>query len=210
MCVQILDDFHANLGSNLRDERMDEVKIRNAIHSKLLQHCHRSRKIRVIDELGLNHGTARIDVAVVKGTLCGIEIKSAKDNLSRLPSQAKIYSLIFRQMTLVFAERFENDVVQMVPTWWKLITVSEGPRGGVHLNKIRTGKLNKNIDSASIVKLLWRDEAIDLLRASGTTGSCLRESRFVLYDQLLEAFNCDVLHKSVCYKLRIRENWRSR
>ena len=188
---------------------MDEKKIRKAIHSKLLQYHHRSHTSRVINELGLHHGKARIDIAVVNGKLCGIEIKSAEDNLSRLPSQADIYNLIFNEVTLVFAEKFQSEVISMVPLWWNLITVTQGQRGGLHLNRIRSGKPNANVDSASIVKLLWRDEAIDLLRTNGVSGSCLREPRSILYNKLITTLDHKTLHKSVCNKLKNREHWRN-
>lgn len=191
------------------NKRIDEKKIRKAIHSKLLQYCHRSQNIRVIDELGLDHGKARIDVAVIKGTLCGIEIKSAQDNLSRLSSQAETYNRIFHRITLVFAEKFQTEVVQTAPLWWKLVSVTQGQRGGLHLKQIRSGTPNPNIDSASVVKLLWRDEVVDLLRLNGINGACLREPRSVLYVKLLETLDCSTLNKAVCDKLRTREQWRN-
>ena len=191
------------------NKRLDEKNIRKAIHSKLLHYCHRNQNIRVIDELGLDHGKTRIDVAVIKGTLCGIEIKSAQDNLSRLSTQAESYNRIFHRVTLVFAEKFRVEVIQTVPSWWKLVSVTQGQRGGLHLKQIRPGTPNTNIDSASVVKLLWRDEAVDLLRLNGINGACLREPRSVLYGKLLETLDCGSLHKAVCDKLRTRRQWRN-
>ena len=42
---------------------------------------------RVVDELELLRGVVRVDVAVISDTLHGYEIKSASDNLIRLPNQ---------------------------------------------------------------------------------------------------------------------------
>ena len=188
---------------------MDERDIRKAIHSKLLRHCHRSRNTRVIDELGLHHGKARIDIAVINGNLCGIEIKSAQDDLSRLPSQIDVYILIFNKITLVLAEKFLDDAKKMVPPWWGLVTVTEGPRGGINLNKIRVEQPNKNIKMDSLARLLWRDEVISLLESNGITSPYLREPRSVLYNMLIETINYKSLHKTVCTTLKHRENWRN-
>ena len=46
----------------------------------------------LIEELGLCQGLARIDLATVSGVLHGYEIKSNRDRLSRLASQAETYS----------------------------------------------------------------------------------------------------------------------
>ena len=188
---------------------MDVRYIRKAIHSQLIRHCHRSHDTRVIDELGLHHGKARIDIAVINGNLCGIEIKSARDDLSRLPTQVDVYNLIFNKITLVLAEKFLDDAKKMVPSWWGLVTVTEGPRGGIHLNKIRVEKPNIDVKMDSLVRLLWRDEVIRLLESNGITGPCLREPRAVLYNILTETIDYKTLHKTVCTTLKYRENWRS-
>ncbi len=196
---------------NLENSRIDEKRIRKAIHSKLLDYHHnRSNCTRVIDELGLDHGQARIDIAVVNGSLHGIEIKSPQDNLSRLPSQAKVYNHYFNKVTLVFANKFYSDVVSMVPEWWRLISVSQGNRGGLHLNTIRSGKSNPKIQSTSIIKLLWRDEVVELLRTNGVPESDLRQTKSALYGRLLQQINENGVRKIVCAALRNREDWRNR
>ena len=197
----------AVLGNN----SIDEARIRLAVHSNLLSHHHnQSHGTRVIDELGLDHGQARIDIAVVSNRLHGIEIKSQQDNLDRLPSQAKVYNLYFDRVTLVFAEKFYNEVVALVPEWWRLISVIQGQRGGLYLKRIRPGKPNTNVDSESIVKLLWRNEVVELLKNNGVVGSELRQPKINLYGKLLEQSNDNRVHKIVCNALRNRENWHNR
>ena len=194
----------------IRNNRIDEKRIRRAVHSKLLRPYHqRSDGTRVIDELGLDHGQSRIDIAVVNGSLHGIEIKSPRDNLSRLPSQLKVYNLYFNRVTLVFAENFYNKVMSMVPRWWGLVSVTQGQRGGIHLTRIRPSKPNSNVNSASIVKLLWRNEVIDLLRTKGVSRSDLRKPKSDLYGELLERINEKELRKMVSVALRKREDWHS-
>jgi hypothetical protein len=51
-------------------------------------------KNRVVDELELVRGEVRIDVAVIGDIMHGYEIKSAKDNLLRLPNQQLHYGKV--------------------------------------------------------------------------------------------------------------------
>ena len=51
---------------------------------------------RIVEELGLCQGVARVDLAVVNGTIHGYEIKSERDTLTRLSGQAEIYNHIIR------------------------------------------------------------------------------------------------------------------
>lgn len=205
----MIESSFTPLNENIFQNKLDEKRIRNAIHSRLIQYHHNSDKSLVVDELGLDHGVARIDIAIVNGDLCGIEIKSPLDNLKRLPSQAEIYNLYFNKVTLVFAEKFFDEILPMVPKWWKLVAVVEGNRGGLHLKLVRPGKLNRNTDSTSIVKLLWRNEVIDLLRKYGISENHFREAKSNLYSRLIEILDHKTLQECVCSKLRLRENWRS-
>ena len=45
----------------------------------------------ILDELGICRGRVRIDLTVVNGLLHGYEIKSERDTLARLETQADLY-----------------------------------------------------------------------------------------------------------------------
>lgn len=63
----------------------NDLIIREAL-KRLLENRHaKDKKVRIIEELGVHHGTARIDIAVVNGIMHGYEIKSDQDTLQRLP-----------------------------------------------------------------------------------------------------------------------------
>lgn len=64
-----------------------DIEIRSALHRKKLRQLHERADTLVIDELGLAHAKARVDVAVINGCLHGYEIKSAQDTLDRLAGQ---------------------------------------------------------------------------------------------------------------------------
>ena len=71
---------------------MNDHQLRRALKSKVLARYAKDPDTRVVEELGLRHGLARVDVAVVNGIIHGYELKSDKDNLKRLPHQIQVYS----------------------------------------------------------------------------------------------------------------------
>jgi hypothetical protein len=63
--------------------------VRQALHRKVLKEHHGDANTLVVDELGLRHGTCRVDIAVVNGFIHGYEIKSDADTLERLPRRRR-------------------------------------------------------------------------------------------------------------------------
>ena len=188
---------------------MNDSKIRKAVHGRVVKHYHRSSRALVLDELGVNHGKSRIDVAVINGALYGYEIKSQLDDLSRLPLQVQSYNQVFSRLTLVVAERLSVPALDVIPAWWGVIVVNSGPRDGVILDKIRPASNNPTLDPHAIARLLWREEAADLLRSVGLFDVKLqKKKRSVLYERLVDAFDMAALQDHVCCKLRARQNWR--
>jgi hypothetical protein len=55
---------------------MNDPLIRKAFHCSFLQKEHAAPTTLVVDELGLEHGKCRADIAVINGHLIGYEIKS--------------------------------------------------------------------------------------------------------------------------------------
>jgi len=187
---------------------MNDSIIRKAFHSHMIRHCHQDPNTLVVDELGVHHGKARIDIAVINGALTGYEIKSEMDDLSRLESQVEAYSTVFNKLTLIVAEKYSKDSQDLLPKWWGLITVKKGVRSGLTFNKDRIAKNNPQLDNYSVAKLLWKDEAISLLKEFGIKGKILRSNRNVLYENLADLVNKENLQSMVCEILKARQNWR--
>ena len=82
---------------------MKEEDVRDALHTYLRDNLKdKYFTSLIIDELGVLEGSFRVDMAVIhKEELHGFEIKSASDNLKRLPSQQENYCKVFDRMTLV-------------------------------------------------------------------------------------------------------------
>ncbi len=187
---------------------MNDVEIRQNFHRKILRRQHAHKDTLVIDELGLNHGKCRADIAVVNGRFVGYEIKSNNDSLRRLGEQVKSYSAVFDGVSIIVGNRYINCIQDYIPEWWGVIVSARGPRGGVNFDLIRKAQTNKNIDPISIAKLLWRNEAEEILMPKKMPSKILRQPRAILYECLVDVLNTCELRKIVRKYLKNRRNWR--
>src|ERR1043165_1264120 len=107
---------------------MNDPVIRSAFHQSVLHNVHCCNNCLVVDELGLNNGAVRADIAVLNGKLIGYEIKTSSDKLTRLPRQVKAYNQIFEEAHIVVAEKHLSSAKKIIPKWWGiyLIRVSDG------------------------------------------------------------------------------------
>ena len=187
---------------------MNDLEIRQNFHRKRLRRQHAQKDTLVIDELGLNHGKCRADIAVVNGQFVGYEIKSNNDSLRRLEKQVKSYNAIFDKISVVVGDRYINSIQSHIPEWWGVIVSVRVLRGAVNFDTTREAQMNKNIDPISIARLLWRNEAEEILRQKKLSPRILRKPRAILYEHLVDLLNICELRKFVIEYLKKRKNWR--
>ena len=94
---------------------MRELEVREAMRAGPLRRYLNDTHSRVVDELAICMGEARIDMAVINGKLSGYEIKSESDTLIRLPKQADVYARVFDELTLVMDRRHSEGALKMLP-----------------------------------------------------------------------------------------------
>jgi hypothetical protein len=187
---------------------MRDRDVREALRRKVLSEHTRDPDTLVIDELGVAHGSARVDVAVVNGRLHGYEIKSDADTLTRLPAQAMAYSAVFDRVTIVAGSKHADHLNDIVPYWWGIKIATQGPRGGVKLADLRAPKSNPSINPYKLAHLLWRDEAQYILDSRGFKG-IKNKNRAVLYQMLADHVSLHELRDMVRSALKTRVGWRS-
>jgi hypothetical protein len=187
---------------------MNDVEIRQNFHRKILRRQHAHKDTLVIDELGLNHGKCRADIAVVNGRFVGYEIKSNNDSLRRLGEQVKSYSAVFDRVSIIVGNRYIDSIQDYIPDWWGVIVSARGPKGAVNFDLIRKAQTNKNIDPISIAQLLWRNEAAEILMQKQMPSKILRQPRAILYECLVGILNTCELRKFVRDYFKKRKNWR--
>jgi hypothetical protein len=189
---------------------MTDFEIRKSLHRKVLRRHHTAQETLVIDELGLRHGFCRADIAVVSGRLIGYEIKSNRDSLARLKKQISLYDAVFDSITIVVGTKHRSVICRRVPRHWGVLFASVGKRGAIKFQTKRRPRANRRIDLLSIAQLLWRVEALDMVREITSSAEISRLRRSRLYEYLSNNVPADKLRREVRSRLRNRLNWRDR
>ncbi|MFJ1767840.1 sce7726 family protein [Amycolatopsis sp. NPDC088138] len=186
---------------------MRDYDVRTALRARLLdEHAEHFDQTLLVDELGLC-GEARVDVAVVNGSLTGYELKSASDRLDRLPNQVEIYGRVLDYAFLVVADVHLVRARTMLPAWWGIMVAKEAS-GSIVLSQRRKARMNPNIQVNSLVQLLWRNEALDILAHHGKDYGVRTKPRDAIWERLAQSLEIDQLRGEVRDKIRARRGWR--
>lgn len=159
------------------------------------------------NELGLCVGATRVDIAVVNGTIAGYEIKSDRDTLNRLPGQVELYNRVLDTAWLVTTSRYSDRVMSLISPWWGLLTVEGNASDNLILELVRDAAPNEEQDALSIAQLLWRDEALDELRARHAHRGLSRSTRWAVWERLVEYLPLAELKAIVRSRLKARPSW---
>src|SRR5262245_39459159 len=179
---------------------MREGEIRTALRVALAEEFADDTETLIVDELGLDEGNVRIDLAVVNGALHGYEIKSERDTLARLPVQAAGYGRVFDHVTLVTSTRHLGEIDAIVPWWWTIMTpAASGER--IVFDTHRPGAANPEVDARFVARLLWRDEVLEILERRGLATGLRSKPRRVLWDALADAVSLEDLAVEVRFAL---------
>jgi hypothetical protein len=185
---------------------MNDKQIREALRTKIFRHYLPMPDVSILEEVGIRHGAARIDFLVVNGMLHGFELKSDRDNLSRLENQIQIYSSVLDRVTLVVGYRLADKALKKVPEWWGVKLASLGKRGGIHFRDARSPKNNPCVQKEALVKLLWQNQALEVLEELGADAGVRSKTRKEIYARLAECADLDLIRLKVCHFLSLRKN----
>jgi hypothetical protein len=187
---------------------MNDPQIREAFHRTVLRKHHKSVNTLVVDELGIEHGKGRADIAVINGQMIGYEIKSETDTLNRLSNQIKRYNAVFDRAFVILAEHHLDAVMSIIPKWWGVILVIKKKNNKIYFRTVRHALTNNQVSNFSIAQLLWRNEAQEILKGLGFSEKQLRERRSVLYSYIVDKLASEELRYTVREYLKKRQNWR--
>ena len=181
--------------------------IRKAITSRLSRFRPQHDPIRLVEELELQQGAARIDMAFFGKDLLGVEIKSPRDSLVRLPEQARIYNRVFDRVVIVAAQSFVSKVIEMVPEWWGIIAIHHNERR-LYFRALRAPERNPKVEVEAVVELLWKEELLRLLSNIGSGPIDARRPRTQLRLQVLETTDYEKIKVQSLEAFKARQNWR--
>jgi hypothetical protein len=186
----------------------NDPQIRAALHKKKFKRLHACPNTLIVDELGLAHADVVVDIAVINGYLHGFEIKSASDTLSRLPRQIRLYEECLEKLTIVCDKKHSSGVMELAPSWCGILEVSKGARGGISFATLKSPKLNPHVRADRLAHLLWRPEAIELLRTLDVSPKILRQPRKQLYECLAAHFTTREITAFIRQFMGSRRVWR--
>ena len=162
----------------------------------------------MLDELGLMHGSCRADIAVVNGRLLGYEIKSDQDTLNRLERQIPAYDAIFDAVTLIVSDKHRVAATRRAPKHWGVIISARDKNGEIKFRTGRKAKSNPNVDPLSLTRLLWRNEAAQILTGIDANYASTHLPRAALYAKLADTLSLRKLKETVRSYLKKRKDWR--
>ncbi|MCP6718556.1 MAG: sce7726 family protein [Patescibacteria group bacterium] len=184
--------------------------IRKAFKKDLKNHYKNSHRTRIIEELGIIHGAARIDIAVINGVIHGYEFKSDIDTLYRLPEQMKIYNTTLDKVTLIVGKNHLYEAINIVPDWWGIMIAKVNTDNKVVFYTIRKAENNPEQVGISVARLLWRKEALQILEEKNMAVGFRSKPRDLIYKRLASVLDTETLKERVRYTLLVsRKDWRS-
>lgn len=169
-----------------------EADIRDALRELVLAQTLGARG--TVDEFWVPLSHERADIAVIGRRMDGFEIKTERDTLQRLPRQASAYGRLFDRCTVVVAQKHSDQAAEILPHWWGITTVQVN--GSVTFTPVRAPRRNPAVDPETLVRLLWRDEAMVALRNLGVEPNA-RATRGSLWRELLHTTTLTQLRASV-------------
>jgi hypothetical protein len=190
---------------------MRDIDIRRALRVEIKRLHSGEPDTLIVEELGLCQGIARVDLAVVNGSVHGYEIKSEQDTLARLPNQKDIYNRALDFVTIVAAPAHVHGVDKVVPPWWGVwIVIEDRDKGVLRLERSRKPRRNPGIDPFALAQLLWRDEALQALTDHGLATGLRSKPREELWRRLASDVKVEELGDIVRERLKRRGgDWRS-
>lgn len=188
---------------------LGDIQIRQRLCQDLLDIYQHDPETILLHELSVCHGQARVDIAVINGTINGYEIKSDKDTLGRLPGQIEVYNRVFDTMTLVVGESLCEEAVRLVPRWWGVKLVTGSSESQIRVEDIQEPEQNQEVDAFSLAQILWKDELVRIIELEGADKRLRHQPRFQLWAYVANNLPLERLQCYVRYFVRHRPlTWR--
>ncbi len=184
---------------------LNDFEVRSLLIKELKLNYANDSNTRIINELGIDFGASRVDVAVVNGIIHGYEIKSDMDNLNRLPRQISYYNKLFQRMTIISSRRYYNQICEMIPSWWGVKIISADR---TRLIEKRKGRLQNNQDKDILLRLLWKKDLEGFVDVLNLPKKIKNMKKNQLLEIFTQAADLRLVREYTYQTLKNRTNWR--
>jgi hypothetical protein len=123
-----------------------------------------------------------------------------------LAQQADAYSRVLDRALIVTTSRHMHKAVAMLPDWWGVIVARQECRQ-VILEPTRLPDVNDRHDAYALSQMLWREEALQELRARDKARGLSTRARHYVWVALAAAVSLAELRAIVRKRLRERQLW---
>jgi hypothetical protein len=155
---------------------------------------------RVYEELAVERGSARVDLALAGEELEAFELKSDFDNFGRLHNQIHAYNRVFDRITIITGTSLLEAVLEVMPAWWGIWIVRRLEDGALVMEQLRQAGVNPSQDIRSLASMLWREEAVSLLEHE-VGAQPKKASRAALCETIVQTFDLATLRRHVARRL---------
>lgn len=163
----------------------------------------------LVEEMGIEHGVSRIDVAVIGSFVHGFELKAASDSLRRLTQQVIHYDKLVDFAYLVLTENHVEPASASAPAHWGIILAFEH-YDQIQFRVLRHATRNPGRVPEALARLLWREEALAALVSLGLDRGFRQKSARILHRRLAASIDLDALSAIVLNQVRQRDMWGER
>jgi hypothetical protein len=157
----------------------------------------------ILHELKMPRPSARIDIAVINGELCGFEIKSDVDSLTRLSRQGRAFSAVFDRVAIVTTSRHISAAINEIPSWWGVLRVEVIGQKTSFFPEREPGE-NPSPDGRALLHMLSRRELVELLQQIEPREGLRAARRDALVDAIASDLPASVVREEVRMKLKER------
>lgn len=183
---------------------ISERELRDHVRERLRERASQ-RGAQLFEELSIELGAARVDLALVGQALEGYELKSELDDFARLHNQIHAYNRVFDEITLVVADLHANAALQVTPSWWGVVRVWRDEAGTLTSEVLRSAGRHCAQEARSLAMFLWRQEALEALEEQTGSAAPKRATRVELQERLADAMPLDALRDLVTKRLVERD-----
>jgi hypothetical protein len=142
----------------MKKQKLSEAAIRKALICSL-----REGAGKLLEEVRIEGGTARIDVATFGAHISGYEIKSDYDNFDRMSNQIHAYNRVFSRINLVCGPRHVPYAKAVLPSWWGIYR-AEFHHSNIRIVEEKAARSHESQDAYSLASLIDKQYAIEFLR----------------------------------------------
>lgn len=160
---------------------------------------------RMFEEMGIERGAARVDLALVDEGIEAFELKSDLDDFGRMHNQIHAYNRVFDRITLVTGATLSDAALDVMPRWWGIWVVHRLKNGNLSLKRVRDAVDNPRQEIRSLATLLWREEAAAVLLDETGESPSKRASRTRLCESIAEQVQLHSLRRQVVRRLVCRQ-----